>query len=96
MTNIKGERLITINAQYGETYCIQYESDYFVNILNQTDGVISVSPTAAYYEDENYSNCMKLIENAFYYDFCSKLNHTLFISSTGDGYITIVRTDGRR
>lgn len=96
MTTFNGERLITINAHAGEEYCIQYEADYFVNILNQTDGVISVSPQKNYEDNSEYSNCLKLVDNAFYYDFGSRLYKSLYISAEGDGYITIVRTDGMR
>ena len=93
MTNIKGEHLITINAHAGESYCIDYGAGYFVNILNQTDGVISVSTVESYKADNDHSCCMKLIEDAFYYDLDSRLYSTLYISSAGDGYITLVRSD---
>ncbi|MCH5211605.1 MAG: hypothetical protein J1G06_01180 [Oscillospiraceae bacterium] len=93
MNTIKGTNLITINAQARETYCIQYESGYSVNILNQTDGIISVAPKASYAENDTSSECMKLTEDAFYYDFCSRLDKNLYITSGGDGYISVIRTD---
>ena len=93
MTNIKGTNLITINAESGEEYLIEYESGYNVNILNQTDGVITISPSADYAGDENSSECLKLTEDAFYYDLCSRLSKALYIASAGDGLISVVRTD---
>ena len=93
MHTIKGSTTITINAEAGKTYCINYKSDYSVNILNQTDGIISVSAKADYAADETSSECMKLTENAFYYNFCSRLSDTLYITSEGDGLISVIRTD---
>ena len=93
MNTITGTNLITINALAGETYCIQYESDYSVNILNQTDGIISASPKASYDENEFSSECMKLTEDAFYYDFRSKQDKNLYITSEGNGYVSVIRSD---
>ena len=93
MINIKGTNLITINAESGEDYCIEYESGYNVNILNQTDNIITVSPCSDYNEDEYSSECLKLTEDAFYYDLCSRLESSLYITSAGDGLISVVRTD---
>ena len=93
MINITGSTTININAEAGETYCVDYKSDYSVNILNQTDGIISVSTKADYAEDEISSECMKLTEDAFYYNFRSRLSNCLYITSEGDGYIALVRTD---
>ena len=93
MNTIKGSNLITINTEAGETYCIQYESGYSVNILNQTDGVISVSTKENYTENETSAECMKLTEDAFYYNFRSRLSDSLYITSDGEGYTTVIRTD---
>ena len=93
MNTITGTNLLTISAEAGETYCIDYKSDYSVNILNQTDGIISVSTNADYAADETSSECMKLTEDAFYYNFRSRLSDHLYITSEGEGYIALVRTD---
>ena len=93
MNTITGTNLLTISAEAGETYCIDYKSDYSVNILNQTDGIISVSTQADYAEDTVSSECMKLTEDAFYYNFRSRLSDTLYITSEGDGLISVIRTD---
>ena len=93
MNTITGTNLLTINAEAGVTYCIDYKSDYSVNILNQTDGIISVSTKADYASDETSSECMKLTEDAFYYNFRSRLSDLLYITSEGGGYIALVRTD---
>ena len=93
MNTIKGTNLVTINAEVGETYCIEYESSFSVNILNQTDSIISVSTQTDYAEDGVSSECLKLVEDAFYYNFRSRLSDHLYITSEGDGYIALVRTD---
>lgn len=94
MTNtITGANLITINAVAGDDYCIEYESGYNVNILNQTDGVITISLSADHAENETSAECLKLVEDAFYYDLCSRLSKNLYIASDGDGLISVVRTD---
>ena len=93
MHTITGSNLITINAEAGESYCIEYESGYGVNILNQTDNVISVSPKADFAEDSISSECLKLTEDAFYYGFHSKLSKSLYIIPAGGGLISVVRTD---
>ncbi len=93
MHTITGSNLITINAEAGESYRIEYESGYRVNILNQTDGVIAVSPKANFAEDSIFSDRLMLTDDAFYYGFDSKLSNSLYITSTGNGLVSVIRTD---
>lgn len=93
MNTITGSSLLTINAEAGETYCIEYETGYNVNILNQSSDIISVSTQPSYAEDETSSECLVLTEDAFYYDLCSRLSKRLYITASGNGYVSVVRTD---
>ncbi len=91
MNIIKGERLITINAEADETYSIDYGTTYTVNILNHTDDVITVSEKASYPNDGTTSGCVKIAAGAFYNELTIHGRY-LYITPAADGNISVVRT----
>ncbi|MGM9937498.1 MAG: hypothetical protein ACI38A_09150 [Candidatus Ornithomonoglobus sp.] len=91
MNTIKGQKLISIHAVAGETYAIQYEAPHTLNIINQTDDVISVSDKQVIRDDGTAADCIMLAEGAFINGL--KLSgSTAYITANGSGDIAIVRS----
>ena len=90
MTTIHGESLLTITAEAGEIYEIDYKADHTVCILNHTDDVIAVSDRPSYYDDGTSANCIKIAANAFFNNLTIHGRY-LYITPAEGGNITLVR-----
>ncbi|MGN0182419.1 MAG: hypothetical protein ACI4DP_08450 [Candidatus Ornithomonoglobus sp.] len=90
MTTIKGQKYFTINATAGETYCISFEAGYTVNIINQTDGILTISPTEAYEDDGITASCIKLESQSFLNGF-THFGSKLYLTAEESGSIAVVR-----
>ena len=90
MTNIKGERLITISADANKTYIVDYGATYTVSILNHTDDAIIVSDRPNYPNDGVSAGCIKIAANAFFNNLTIPGPY-LYITSIKSGDITIIR-----
>lgn len=90
MTNIKGQRIVTINADANETYSIDYGATCTVNICNHTGNILVVSDRADYPDDGTASGCLKIAGDAFYNELIM-FGGCLYLTPTADGDISIVR-----
>ena len=90
MTTIHGESLLTISAEAGETYEIDYKADHTVCILNHTDDVLGVSDKPSYADDGTSANCVKIAANAFFNNLTIHGRY-LYITPNAEGSITLVR-----
>lgn len=89
MTNIKGQKLLTIAAAAGERYAVCYETSHTFNIINQTDDVISISDRLLVSDDGTAADCIRLTDGAFINGL--KLSgSTLYITADGSGDISII------
>lgn len=91
MTQIKGQKILTIAASAGEVYAIKYEAPHTLNIINQTDGIISVSEQPTITDNGTVSDCVKLSDGAFVNGL--KLDgNTVYITADGSGNISVIRS----
>ena len=89
MNTIKGQKLLTITAVPGECYAICYEAPHTLNVINQTDDVISVSDRHTISDDGSAADCIRLAEGAFINGL--KLGGNMaYITSNGGGDISII------
>lgn len=89
MKTIEGTHLKTINATTGETYIIEYNSAWRVDISNNTDGSILISANGIFSENGPAANYLELPEG-YNYNNLAVLD-ALYIKSNGTGKIMIVR-----
>lgn len=91
MINLKGNALITFTAAAGETYCIQYSSNYVVDISNGTDGDIYVSSDGAFDEADNAGNYLTISAGSAYngYNHVYVFENKLFIKTEANGKICV-------
>lgn len=89
MKTIKGQNFFTINAIAGETYCIVYQHGYAVNIINQTDAIITISADEAYADDGVSALCVRLAPQSFLNGFRHHDNK-LYITPQESGDISVV------
>ncbi|MDO5398212.1 MAG: hypothetical protein Q4G33_09805 [bacterium] len=92
MINIKGNALITFTAAAGETYCIQYDSNYSVNIANLTDGDIYVSSDETFNEMDGAGNYLAILSGGGYngYNHIHMYKNKLFIKTDEAGKVCVV------
>lgn len=91
MNTITGKRFLTINACADEVYELQYETAHQFSVLNQTDDEIIISEDSDYREDEISADCISITPGG-YINNLSVITPRLYISSAGDGKITVVKT----
>lgn len=90
METIKGQKFLTISAEAGECYAIQYEAPRTINVINQTDDVISVSDKPVISDDGTAADCIRISDGAFVNGLKLDSN-TAYITSDGSGDISVVR-----
>lgn len=88
MTNIKGERILTVSVEADETYAINYDGVFMVNIINNTDGILTVSETEQYFDDGTAAKCLRL-DAGMYFNRLRLQFGTLYITSEKAGDVLI-------
>ncbi len=91
MKTIKGQKLLTISAAAGESYAIRYEAPHTLNIINQTDDIISIAKKPAVNDDGTASDCIRLSDGAFVNGLKLRGN-IAYITAEGSGDISVVRS----
>lgn len=91
MNTIKGQTFLTITAVPGECYAICYEAPHTLNIINQTDDVISVSDKQVISSDGTAADCIRLVDGTFI-NGLKLSSSTAYITANGSGDICIIRS----
>lgn len=91
MTNITGNRLITITASAGEIYDIDYITAYAVDVANNTDSDILISDNNDFVQSSGAGNYATIVSGGAY-NGMALVNSKLYIKSNGSGNIAIVRS----
>lgn len=91
MTEIEGNALMTLTANAGETYCVQYNSNYIVDILNETDGEIYISSDGDFNETGDTANYLTIPAGNGYnnYNHIYAFENKLYIKADTSGKICI-------
>ena len=88
MTTINGNRIMTVSVNSDETYAIKYNGIFMVNIINNTDGTLTVSETENYHDDGASANCLRL-DAGMYFNRLRMQFGTLYITSERSGDVII-------
>lgn len=91
MTNINGKALITLTVGEGEEYCLQYEDNHSVDIINNTDGAIYISSDGVFDSSDGAGHYLTIPEGCGYNGYNHMyMSNKLFVKSNGAGEVCII------